>query len=349
MTGRQRVLTHLQGGAVDCLPAMPITMQFASALIGAPYRVYATDHRTLASAQIHVAETFDFDHVSVISDPAREPSDLGARIIIEEDSPPSLNETDALIASKSDLGRLPDAASVFGERMTDRVQGVELLKRLVGQEKLVEGWIEGPCAEGADLRGINTLMTDLVDDPDFVRDLFEYAVALELGFARKQVEAGADIIGIGDAAASLVGPRIYDELVLPYEERMVAGVHDMGALVRLHICGNTRRILHGMGLTGSDIVDLDYFSSMADGRKAMGPNQMLLGNIDPVRVLRDLSPDDVTDAIRDCHAGAGPRYIVGAGCEVPRDTPHENVRAMIRYAREHLPDGSPASGSKSIE
>ena len=38
---------------------------------------------------------------------------------------------------------------------------------------ILEGWVEGPVAEGADLRGINTLMLDFLDDPDFVRDLFD--------------------------------------------------------------------------------------------------------------------------------------------------------------------------------
>jgi uroporphyrinogen-III decarboxylase len=65
----------------------------------------------------------------------------------------------------------------------------------------------------------------------------------------------------------------------------------------------------------------------------MGPAQILLGNIDPVRVLRNGSPGEVHAAIAECHHQAGPRFIVGAGCEVPRDTPVENVWAMVEYAR----------------
>ena len=44
---------------------------------------------------------------------------------------------------------------------------------------------------------------DFLDDPPFVTDLFEFIVVVELAFAAEQVKAGADIIGIGDAAASL--------------------------------------------------------------------------------------------------------------------------------------------------
>ena len=84
----------------------------------------------------------------------------------------------------------------------------------------VSVWIEGPCAEGADLRGINTLMLDFYDDPAFVRDLFEFIVEVESRFARFQVAMGADLIGVGDAAASLVGPKLYNELVWPYEREV---------------------------------------------------------------------------------------------------------------------------------
>ena len=219
--------------------------------------------------------------------------------------------------------------------MHNRVRGVELFKQRVGADKLIEGWVEGPAAEGADLRGINTLMIDFYDDPGFVRDLFDFVVEMETRFARAQVEAGADVIGIGDAAASLVGPRFYQEHVWPFEKRLVEAVHAAGAAVRLHICGDTRRILAGMGQLGCEIVDLDFLAPIAEGRAAMGPQQVLLGNIDPVRVLRNSTPEAVYAAIEECHRQAGPRYIVGAGCEVPRDTPPENVRALVSYAREH--------------
>ena len=72
---------------------------------------------------------------------------------------------------------------------------------------------------------------------------------------------------------------------------------------------------------------------LAEARQAMGPAQVLLGNINPVSILRNGTPDQVRSAIAECHRDAGPRYIVGAGCEVPRGTPHENMRTMRDYAR----------------
>jgi uroporphyrinogen-III decarboxylase len=48
--------------------------------------------------------------------------------------------------------------------------------------------------------------------------------------------------------------------------------------------------------------------------------------------LRNANAELVTASIAECHRQAGDRYIIGAGCEVPRDTPLENVRAMTEYA-----------------
>jgi len=337
MNGRERILAMLENRPVDHLPLMPITMMFAADQIGAKYGEYAADHRVLVEAQVETAKKFDFDYVSAISDPAREAADCGASIQLYEDQPPAIREDRALLADKSSLDGLKVPDPLGGGRMHDRIRALELLRERLGGEKLVEGWVEGPCAEGADLRGINTLMLDFFDDPEFVRRLFEFVLEMELRFAGAQIEAGADLIGIGDAAASLVGPRIYEKFVWPFEKRMVEGIQERGGRVRLHICGNTRAILEGMGRLGCEIVDLDYPSPVSEGREKMGPDQVLLGNIHPLEVLRNQSSQAVTSAIAACHAQAGKRYIVGAGCEVPRDTPPENVLALRDYARSARP------------
>jgi MtaA/CmuA family methyltransferase len=333
MTGKQRVLATLEGSRTDCLPLMPITMMFAADRIGRKYGEYASDYRVLVEGQLRTAEEFDFDYVSAISDPAREAADCGARVAFFDDQPPAIVEEFARLTDPSELAKLQVPDPLGGGRMHDRVKGVALLKQRVGNDKLVEGWIEGPIAEAADLRGLNTILMDLMDSPQFVRDLFEFVVEMELRFARAQVEAGADIIGVGDAAASLVGPALYNELVWPYEKRLVDGLHALGTRVRLHICGNTKPILERMGRLGCEIVDLDFKAPMSMAREKMGPDQVLLGNINPVATLRDGTPDIVRAAVADCHVQAGSRFIVGAGCEVTRDTPHENLRAMCEYAR----------------
>jgi len=306
---------------------------FAADLAGVRYGDYARDHRVLADAQLTVADRFGFDYVSAISDPAREAADLGAAVEWFDNQPPAIVESRALLADKSKLAglRLPDPAA--SGRMRDRVEAVRLLALSAGATRIVEGWVEGPCAMSADLRGLNTLMLDFFDDPPFVEALFDFTVRMEVEFARAQVEAGATLMGVGDAAASLVGPKLYTQYVLSWEQRLIAAIHALGVPVRLHICGNTKRIVAGMGQTGADIIDLDFLTPLGHARRAMRETQVLLGNIDPVRELRDGTPASVEAALAECHGQAGAAYISGAGCEVPRGTPHANMEAMARFAR----------------
>lgn len=342
MTGRERILAMVEGRQPDSLPLMPITMMFAGDFVGAPYGLYARDFRTLAEGQMRVAEAFDFDYVSCISDPAREATDCGGATHFFDDQPPAMDEEHALLADKARLKDLvcPDPRE---GRMGDRVQAAAWLHERVGVKKMVEGWIEGPCAEAADLRGINRLMLDFYEDPAFVTDLFEFVTNMALTFARAQVEAGVELMGIGDAAASLVGPQVYEQFVWPYEKRLVDGLHEMGALVRMHICGNIRPLLPEIGKLGCDIVDLDSMVPVSEARAAMGPDQVLLGNLDPVAVVRNGTPEAIRASLAACHREAGPRYIVGAGCEIVRDTPHENVHALREYARAHAPFVTPGT------
>jgi len=337
MTSRERALAHLAGRPVDRLPLMPITMMFACLQIGARYRDYCTDYRVLVEGQIRTAETFGFDYVNTMSNPAREAADCGATVEYFDHQPVAIVEEHALLADKTKLASLKVPDPLGGGRMHNGLRALALFQERVGKDKLIEGWIEGPIAEAADLRGINTLMMDFFDDAPFVRDLFAFVIEMELRFAREQIKAGADLIGLGDAAASLVGPQIYDEFVWPYEKKLVDGIHALGGKVRLHICGNTRRILEGIGKLGCSIVDLDSMAPILEARQKMAPGQILLGNLNPVTVLRNGDPAAVTAAIAQCHREAGAPFIVGAGCEVPRDTPPDNLRALCAYAHTHQP------------
>ncbi len=331
MNSRERVLKLIEGEPVDRLPVMPITMMFAADRIGVPYGRYALDHRVLVEAQLHTAAEFGFDHVSAITE-TREAPDCGAPTRYFENQPYAMDENESLLADKGVLSRLRSPDPSTAKHMRDRLDALALLKRRAGEEKIIEGWVEGPCGASADLRGINRLMMDFFDDPLFIRELFEFVVDLAIRFGRAQVEAGADLIGIGDPVASLVGPQIYEDMVWEYQKKLVDELHAAGALVRLHICGNTRPILADMGRLGCEIVDLDSAAPLREARAAMGAKQVLLGNLDPVRVLHHGTPGEVLAAVEECHRAAGEQFIVGAGCEVVRDTPAENVHALLRYA-----------------
>jgi MtaA/CmuA family methyltransferase len=193
--------------------------------------------------------------------------------------------------------------------------------------------VEGAFAQANDLRGMTSLMADIYLEPDFVKELLDICIEQEIVFAKEQAKAGADFIGIGDAAASLVGPSVYESLILPYEKRLVDEIHAAGAKAKLHICGNTGKLLDLMPRTGADIIDVDWMVDFGRATEAFGAHS-LCGNFDPVGVLLRGSVETVTSAVYGCLGVAQSNTFIAAGCEVPRDTPEENLLAVSHALEE---------------
>jgi MtaA/CmuA family methyltransferase len=333
MTPKERAVAVMHGQSVDKLPFMPITMMFAADRIGVPYRKYATEAAVMARGQLKIAEEFGTAQISAISDPGVEAHDLGADIGFPENNPPYVNEENALFADKAAFLGTKTIPPENGKRMSNRVEAVRLMAEAANNDRLVEGWVEGPCAEASDLRGINRLMTDFFDDPSFVADLMDFVTEQAILFARAQIRAGARIIGIGDAASSLIGPDLYSQFSIPRTKRYIKAIHEEGALVRLHICGRTEGLAPFWKDLGADMIDIDAGNSMAAIREALGQDvSALAGNLDPVREVRDSLPSAIAKRLSECRTESAPRFIVGAGCEIPRDCPTDNLMAMKQFA-----------------
>jgi MtaA/CmuA family methyltransferase len=208
------------------------------------------------------------------------------------------------------------------------VRAVEEFKKTVHQEYSIMGWIEGPAAEAADLRSSTNFLVDLALDAPFACELMDLCVAVGIEFARAQLEAGADTIGVGDAIASQVSPGMYAELIFPREQRLFDGVHDAGGFIRLHICGDTTHLLPYFAKLHVDIIDLDWQVDMARARQVIGSDKVLVGNLDPVSAVKLSTPEQIREGILDIHETVGNPYMVGAGCEIPPGTPNENLKAL---------------------
>jgi uroporphyrinogen-III decarboxylase len=85
---------------------------------------------------------------------------------------------------------------------------------------------------------------------------------------------------------------------------------------------------------GCEVIDIDGPTvSMTEARRAVGAGQVLCGNLDPVRSIHDGTPGSIRKEFLECHTEAGSRYIVAAGCEIPRGTPLENFEATVLPTR----------------
>jgi MtaA/CmuA family methyltransferase len=315
------------------VPVAPFLMTFAARFRGCTYREYCTDGRKLAQAQIDTQKHFQFDYVTVSSDAYREASAFGAEVNFPLDGVPYIDGVFLKDLKHYRSLRKPGVGK--DERLKDRVLAVKILKDRFVYSTPVVGWIESPLAEAGVLRGPLNLMTDLVDSGPDLKRLLEMCSEVAIDFALAQVEAGADIIGMGEAIASLISSDLYREFSLPYVKKVVVEIKNLGVPVKYHTCGNTSHLLSLFKESGVDIVIIDSPVELEFAKKVFNGDVCIKGNLNPVDDLLNGTPDDIYFRSMEAIKKGGPRgFILSGGCEIPALTPHENLFSMIRAARE---------------
>jgi len=329
MNHRERFMAALKGKPTDRVPVFPLLMYFAADRASLSYREYATNGNALAQAQLLVQQRFDLDAITVCSDAFRVSADLGGDISYPETKTPYLRTP--LVKSAGDVEKLghPDPTNPRS-RMGDRVLATsEMVKAAAGQVAVL-GWVDMPFAEACSICGVSQFMLLVLDDPATAHRLLAHLTGSVIEFALAQVKVGADMIGAGDAAASLISPKTYAEFALPYEQEVCRAVHAAGGLVKLHICGKTTHLLKHMANSGADLFNVDHLVPLDKARDIYASNEKCFkGNLDPVTQLMQASPEQCAARARECIAATlGTRYMLSAGCEVPAETSDEVFRAF---------------------
>jgi MtaA/CmuA family methyltransferase len=327
MNKKERFLRFLNNETSEgYLPFHPILMHFAARLQGKTYGEFASDHRVLVESNIRALEEFDLDWVELISDPYRETSAFGAKIeYIPEGVPKCLNHIVKTIDDVHEL-QIPDVYKA--ERTLDRIKGAGLYQQLLNGTVPVFGWIEGPLAEACDLAGVSEMLMMLMMDPDFSNFLMDKCMVTAKAFARAQIDAGCDVIGIGDAICSQIDSSMYDEYVLDRHKELISYIQSLGARVKMHICGDINHLLPSLNKLNLDILDLDSQVEPDHAHQIIDANVALCGNINPV-TIQDSTIEQITQITSSLvNSQRGKKFILSGGCEITVNTPHQNIKAM---------------------
>ena len=152
-------------------------------------------------------------------------------------------------------------------------------------------------------------------------------------FALAQIEAGCDIIGMGDAICSQISPAMYTAYIKDLHKELVDFIHANGALVKIHICGDITHLLPHLREVGPDILDLDWMVDMEEAYQVLGSKIIRAGNLDPAGVVEQRSSEAVFAQTRALvERERGRPFILSAGCEITPLTPPENLLAMRQAA-----------------
>lgn len=314
------------------IPAQPLVFPMvvadhAARLAGVKVRAAATDAGILARVLAAARERYDSDLVLVFADTVVEAEALGAAVELPEDD-------NALLIAPPAAVREADPER--DGRMPVILEAVRRLRKELGDSIPVFGSLKGPFSLAAFLAGIEDLLGAVIVSPARARRFLDLALDNQLRFAAAIVRAGG-IPFIGDpvASGSLIGPAVFREFAAPYLRRLVEAVHGLGAPCGLHVCGRTLEILPELVGTGADILSLEE-PDLSAVRARVGPEPVLMGSV-PTELVRSGSAAAVRAATRRCLAAAGPRLILSTACDVPADSPPENVTAVVAAAREAMP------------
>lgn len=327
MNSKTRVFNFIAGKMVDQTPFMPIFMRFCAQYGKIKYRDFILDAEAHCKANIECAKYFNSDWVNVMSDPYGELSAYGSKIEYLEDSLPI--EKQVLCQTIDDLEKLQILDFSKDIRTQGRIGQCAKFKELCNDEQIIAGWVEGPIAEYCDLRGMGDAFLDFYDSPEKVKKAIEIILENAKKFITLQIKAGANCIGIGDAACSQTGRELYLEFGFEGEKMLVEHVQSLGAVAKLHICGNTSAIIPDMIKTRANIIDIDHLvKDMSPFVELLGDSQVFCGNIDPVSIIQNSSLENIKEACRKALLSAKNKLILSGGCEITPATDYDNLLAM---------------------
>ncbi len=332
----ERVRRAIAGETPDRVPVIPLVIHLTMKLAGVRYDHYAQDPRLLRDTQIRAWQTFGYDGFHITSDNWILPSALGCPIQFFADQPPTAARR--VLARSKDLSLLSRPQTGTEGRMGFKVEATRLTAEAIGDRCYLKTCFDqGPFSLATAVRGIEQLMLDCYDDPQFVFDLLEICTEAVIKFARACGQAGCHGLTFGDSTAGLLSPDLFEKFAFPFEKRVIEALADLDLPVFLHICGDTSHIINLMVATGAPALEVDYQHDLAFYKEKTGGRVCLQGNIEPVGVLLQGTAEQVRAACRQAieQSRPGSYFILSSGCEVPRDTPLENLRAMIEAAREY--------------
>ena len=374
MTSRERLSTVLSGGIPDHVPVAPDTSNMIPAkLTGLPFWDLYLYHRIpLWKAYINCVKQFGFDSLMDGYAPIRF-EDLGEidrerteaivlatddRIVTQRyrkangrlfwdgtvtvyyrDNPPTAD----LDPNEIGLPRTPDRyEDVRG--VTPWPEGEELLK-LVKTELGDHGMVGVFCGTSLLLHNQKEIYDYYDNREKYLKKRDDMLEAVEKRFQRlMSLECRPDFICTGGSGTLVFqSPAIFRELGLPIVQKVTALCKSRGIPSHVHSCGPESLLVKIMAEeTDLTVIDPLEVPPMGDCdlkelKRLYGGRIVLKGNLHTTDVMLRGTPEDVVRASRKAidDAAAGGRFILSTGDQCGRDTPHENLLAMIETAKTY--------------
>ena len=334
MNSLERLIASGKGEQLDHVPVAPGIGHYAARIAGQPMTQVAWNPELMAQVVIQSVERHGYDSCGPITDYGIGTESMGSRVVIRDWEQTYVDQF--VVQYESDMAKLKLPDPYADGRMPVILECEQILMARLGNMVGVNGGLAGPLSFASNLRGPQQLLWDMMDRPKLVHELMAISFEASKSFAEAQViHGGIKTLNIYDPIAALISNAMLEEFCFPYLEPLIHHVKQLGCLALLHICNNTTRMLERMVQIGADILSLDVQVDLARAKQVVGQRASISGNV-ATNNLVNLSPAEIYLESCRCieQAAAGGRYTLGSSCEVPMETPAENIDAMVRAARE---------------
>jgi uroporphyrinogen decarboxylase len=190
------------------------------------------------------------------------------------------------------------------------------------------------------LRGMQRLMTDFYDHPEFVRELFHRIADYNIAQVEEALKYDIDAVYFGDDWGQQhglqMGPRTWRMFIYPELKRMYGVVRQAGKFVMIHSCGDVDELFDDLVAAGlncfnpfqPEVMDVYGLLPRYRGRLAFH------GGLSTQRILPFSDVDEVRAEVqRLLDLGSQGGYIFAPAHDVEGDVPLKNMLAAIEVVQ----------------
>jgi uroporphyrinogen decarboxylase len=278
-----------------------------------------------------IVDAFAPDLVFPLMDLSVEANALGRYTIFPRDESATVPK-DAF--SLADLDRLEGINISFDSRIAGFVETVRMMRVSLPPAVLAGAYVVGPFTLAGLIMGADDTVMNTVLDPRGMHRLLHFTTERIQEYVQLLLTAGADVVCILEPTAVMLSPAQFSEFSAVYIRHVTQSFRYSRASFVYHTCGNTMHLVEAMGAAGVHGVSLDGPETGVDLREAAArvrDDVAVIGNVSPATIMRFGTPGDVRretgallEAMRDV-----PNFILSTGCDLPQETPLENLRAFM--------------------
>ena len=343
LTPRERVTRLFKREPVDTMPCFSgmgmVTIQVINDM-GIRFPEVHTSAENLARSAVLTAEMFGFDAAIIPYDMCTVPEALGRGASLYEHSDDILYPTVPSKWEKLDDVEIPEDFLDRG-RMPLVDEAIHLIKSQTNGDVALGGWVLGPFTMAGQIVELDLLLKGIFKDKERTEAFIDKMTHLIIKVAQHYQKLGVDYMNIREmgTGSDLLSPRVWKTLIQPNLKKIFDAVEISTVN---HICGSTDLIIEMMNECGADAISVDQKNNMAESRKKLGDDVLLLGNFDPYGTLVTGDVSQVESVIKKCiDDGAD---AVWPGCDIWPAAKKENVEAYVETVRKYGKQASPAVG-----